>query len=72
MSKANTNQGEKKMQQTLAVEGRKIVIKSKPRTSMGNLIGWNVDINGTKYRVHALSEMDARDCAFVQWVKANA
>ena len=59
------------MQQTVEVNGKSITIKSRPRTSMGNMIGYSVTINGTKCNVRTLSEQAARDYAYAKWIKAN-
>lgn len=68
MSKANR----KYKQRTIAVDGQKIVIRSGPKTSLGNLIGWSVDINGQRFFCNKIMREEAEDYAYAKWVKCHA
>jgi uncharacterized protein YlzI (FlbEa/FlbD family) len=58
-------------QKTFYVNDRKITIKSTPRTSLGNFVGYSVFINGKKYIVNTLYREEAENKAYARWVKEN-
>jgi len=56
-------------QVTLNVEGKKILIKSRQKTRMGNFMGFNVNINGIDFHCHTLYRIVAIESAYARWVK---
>lgn len=60
-------------QRTFTVpEFGKVTIKTCVATSVGNLRGWYVRINGTRFFVNTLRQEDAEDRAYVRWVNEVA
>ena len=67
--------GGMKTQQTLNVPTATgidtIKFNAQSNTRAGNLVGWTVNINGSKKFVGVIERQDASDRAFVSWMKAN-
>ena len=61
-----------KRQRTITVNNERITIVSRPKTRQGNLMGWNIDINGERIFKMALGRRDAENKAFRQWVENHA
>jgi len=61
----------RRRQRTFRVDGKKITIISSLWTSAATQLGWNVTVNGTKYRLALLDREQAEDRAFMKWVEAN-
>ena len=49
----------------------RVKIHTRARTHLGNLLGFWVTINGTKYFEGRLRAQEAQDAAFARWVKEN-
>jgi len=59
-------------QRTFHVEGEKITIRSRPKTHLGNFVGYGVDINGEHFNIfNELYREKAEDKAFVRWVQSR-
>lgn len=56
-------------QKTLIINGEKVLIKTKPLSRLGNLMGFATWINGYCKFFKVLTHHQARDKAFVAWVK---
>ena len=57
-------------QRTFYVDDKKITIKSRPQSYVGNFSGWYVFINNKKMFVNALTRQLAEDIAYVRWVNS--
>ncbi len=59
-------------QRTFTVNDRKITIKTRPKTHVGNFVGYGVNINGQQFNIfNELYREKAEEKAYVKWVKAN-
>ena len=56
-------------QRTITVDEKKIKIKSRQRSSVGNHAGFHVWVNDTKFYSNRLHRQEAEDFAYAQWVK---
>lgn len=58
-------------QKTIRVNDEKICIKSRPCTSVGNLVGYNVWINNEKFFCNRLTREECEDSVYAKWVKRH-
>ena len=59
-------------QHSFTVAGRKVTIKSRPKTHLGNLVGYGVDINGKHFDIfNELYRVEAENKAYAKWVKTQ-
>ena len=56
-------------QRTITVDGKKITIKSKPATYVGNQRGWYVFINDNKYFSNKLVRIEAEESVLEKFLK---
>ena len=50
---------------------RKVKIKTRARSSVGNFAGWSVFIDGVKYFSNVLEEYKAIENCYFRWVKTQ-
>ena len=59
-------------QRTFYVGDEKIVIKTRPKTHLGNFVGFGVNINGQQFNCFGELERErAEDWAFAKWLDAK-
>ena len=56
-------------QRTIEVDGKKIIIRSKPATNMGNQRGWYVFINDIKHFSNKLYRIEAEESVLEKFLK---